>query len=75
MTNITKTIVTGVKLTQEEVNTLVNARKLIDDIALAYDDSDNPASSDWTSCRTAVEIIDDILNNNLSHLWVLMEEE
>lgn len=72
MTNITETIITGVTLNENDVTTLTEARKLIKNIGDAIYTLD-AGSDDWVACKTAQEIIDDILIDNLAHLSVFLE--
>lgn len=67
MKAITKTIVNGVSLSKEEVSTLEKAYKILDEIS---DILEEYCDTDLEKCSSAICFIMDILDNNLTDLYI-----
>lgn len=67
MKAITKTIVSGVNLNEEEVSTLGKAYKILDEIS---DILEEYCDTDLEKCSSAICFIMDILDNNLTDLVI-----
>lgn len=67
MKAITKTVVSGVLLSKDEVNTLEKAYKILDEIS---DILEEYCDTDLEKCSSAICFIMDILDNNLTDLHI-----